>query len=243
MRRASIALMSLAVLAACEPPVPDSGTGVGFGSYADYQAEREAQLIANGEGQGVPGAPMGAAPASRLNTQQISEEALSAIDASQGAVGAPTPTVASRPQASNVTPGPAVSNAMGISAENNFDAVSAERSIEEDAARVAANRQAYVTIQPTVVPNRPVSDAGTIVEFALSTTNTVGQPIYSRLIPGAASRAARNCAKYPSPDLAQEDFLRSGGPQRNAKGLDPDGDGFACSWDPAPFRLAAQNRR
>ena len=24
------------------------------------------------------------------------------------------------------------------------------------------------------------------------------------------------------------------------RGLDPDGDGFACSWDPSPFRNAVQ---
>ena len=133
-----------------------------------------------------------------------------------------------------------VVNAVGISSENDFSAVSSERSIEEDAALVAANKEAYVTIQPTALPSRPNSDAGIIVEFALSTTNSVGQALYSRLIPGAESRAARNCAKYPSPDLAQEYFLKNGGPEKNPQGLDPDGDGFACSWDPAPFRLAAK---
>nr|WP_319250079.1 hypothetical protein [uncultured Celeribacter sp.] len=221
MRRASFALISLVALAACETPVPNSGAGVGFGSYADYQAQREAELIANGQGQG-------SASAGAMDTQSLSQEAAAAIDAAENTPRTGTPS--------------AVSNAMGISAENSFDAVSSERSIEEDKAFVEANKEAYVTIQPTAVPPRPTRDAGTIVEFALSTTNAVGQPIYSRLIPGAASRAARNCAKYASADLAQEDFLANGGPERNAKGLDPDGDGFACSWDPAPFRLAAQNR-
>ena len=48
------------------------------------------------------------------------------------------------------------------------------------------------------------------------------------------------CGKFASPDLAQMDFLQSGGPERDRKGLDPDGDGFACAWDPTPFRLATQ---
>lgn len=221
--RLTVALISLAALAACETPVPDSGSGVGFGSYAEYQAEREAQLIAGGEG--------GGSATTGLDTQAISAEATAAIDAAENAPAAPS--------TSGATPS-AVSNAVGISAENDFSAVSSERSIEEDAALVAANKEAYVTIQPTALPSRPTSDAGTIVEFALSTTNTVGQALYSRLIPGAKSRAARNCAKYPSPDLAQEYFLKNGGPERNPQGLDPDGDGFACSWDPAPFRLAAK---
>ncbi len=51
----------------------------------------------------------------------------------------------------------------------------------------------------------------------------------------------RNCAKYGSPDLAQMAFLSKGGPKRDRMGLDPDGDGYACSWDPAPFRQAVKN--
>ncbi|WP_226549482.1 hypothetical protein [Celeribacter naphthalenivorans] len=221
--RLTVALISLAALAACETPVPNSGAGVGFGSYADYQANREAQLIAGGEGSGA------GRTASSLDTQAISAEASAAIDAAEAGSAAPTGPAPS-----------AVTNAVGISSENDFSAVSSERSIEEDAALVAANKEAYVTIQPTALPSRPNSDAGIIVEFALSTTNSVGQALYSRLIPGAESRAARNCAKYPSPDLAQEYFLKNGGPEKNPQGLDPDGDGFACSWDPAPFRLAAK---
>jgi hypothetical protein len=43
----------------------------------------------------------------------------------------------------------------------------------------------------------------------------------------------------PSDDLAQEAFLSEGGPERDRLGVDPDGDGFACRWDPTPFRRAA----
>jgi hypothetical protein len=32
--------------------------------------------------------------------------------------------------------------------------------------------------------------------------------------------------------------LARGGPDKDPRGLDPDGDGFACGWDPAPFLLA-----
>ena len=40
--------------------------------------------------------------------------------------------------------------------------------------------------------------------------------------------------------IAQAEFLRRGGPDRDPKALDPDGDGFACSWDPRPFQAARQ---
>ena len=35
-------------------------------------------------------------------------------------------------------------------------------------------------------------------------------------------------------------FLAAGGPERDRKGIDPDGDGFACGFNPAPFRAAKQ---
>lgn len=236
MRRAALAFVSLAVLAACEPVVPDSGAGVGFESYADYQARREAELIAQGEGRGGLGLDPQAvsgetsnAGGSDADTSDLADDAMAAIG-QDGAPADPTGRLAE------------VENSAGISAENDFSAVSSERSIEQDAARVAANKEAYQVVAPTAIPTRPTGSTSSIVQFALSTTNSVGQAIYPRLILGAETRAARNCAKYPSPDLAQEDFLAGGGPERNVKGLDPDGDGFACSWDPAPFRLAARSR-
>ncbi|GAA3853188.1 hypothetical protein [Celeribacter arenosi] len=229
-RRASFVFTALVALAACETPVPDSGAGVGFGSYADYQAQREAQLIAQGEGGGDV--------AGSLDARAISPETASAT----GAPADPTGQLGDEALAAIGQAPAAVTNSVGISAENDFSAVSSERSIEQDAALVAANRQQYQVIEPTAVPARPSGTSPTLVQYALSTTNNVGQPIYSRLVVGADARAARACGKYPSPDKAQSDFLANGGPQRNAKGLDPDGDGFACSWDPRPFRLAAQAR-
>ncbi len=85
----------------------------------------------------------------------------------------------------------------------------------------------------------PVADAGpNIVAYALSAPNQVGQEWYSRFAFAGQGRMQRNCADYRSADEAQRDFLARGGPERDARGLDPDGDGFACGWDPAPFRAA-----
>ncbi len=141
-------------------------------------------------------------------------------------------------QASPSNPPPPVVNAAGISQETNFEAVSAQRTIEDDAARRAALAAQYQVVQPTAVPTRAGGAVPNIVEYALSTTHAPGTKIYSRVGLNAAQRAARNCAKFASPDLAQQDFLARGGPQRDPQGLDPDGDGFACTWDPRPFQLA-----
>ncbi|WP_353890419.1 hypothetical protein [uncultured Aliiroseovarius sp.] len=127
---------------------------------------------------------------------------------------------------------------IGISDEQDFSAVAGRESIESDAARIAANRELYVQIEPTAVPTRSGGNGASIVTYALSTSNRVGESLYRRSGLGAEARFNRNCGKYTSADMAQADFLSRGGPQRDAKGLDPDGDGFACFWDPTPFRQA-----
>ena len=76
------------------------------------------------------------------------------------------------------------------------------------------------------------------MDYALRTTHPVGMEMYGRINFAAAARHERNCAGYPSPDQAQLDFLRKGGPERDRMALDPDGDGYACGWDPAPYRRA-----
>ena len=80
--------------------------------------------------------------------------------------------------------------------------------------------------------------APNIVSYALQTNNPVGQSIYSRSRSFNEDRYRRACAEFASPDQAQAAFLAAGGPERDRRGLDPDGDGFACFWDPSPFRTA-----
>lgn len=128
--------------------------------------------------------------------------------------------------------------ALGISDEQDFSAVAARESIESDAERLESYQAAYQQAEVVAVPDRPEGSSVSVVEYALSTTNSVGQPMYSRSALSGAARAERNCARYTSADFAQIAFLEAGGPNRDRHGLDPDGDGFACGWDPAPFRTA-----
>jgi hypothetical protein len=129
-------------------------------------------------------------------------------------------------------------NNPGISDEQNFDAVAGRETIESDRERIEAQRQAYQVLRPQPLPSRPGDTGPNVVAYALNTTNARGERLYSRTGFNAENRFLRNCAKYPSSDLAQRDFLARGGPERDRLGLDPDGDGFACYWDPAPFRAA-----
>lgn len=125
-----------------------------------------------------------------------------------------------------------------LSDENDFVAVSERESIESDAERLAQNRSVYRLIEPTDVPLRPETNIPNIVAYALQTTNPVGVQLYERGFLASEERSLIRCHKYQSPARAQEAFLAKGGPKRDRLGLDHDGDGFACSWDPTPFRLA-----
>jgi hypothetical protein len=63
--------------------------------------------------------------------------------------------------------------------------------------------------------------------------------VHRRISLVSANKSARNCAAFSSADEAQIDFLTRGGPIKDRKGLDPDGDGYACAWDPAPYRATS----
>lgn len=130
------------------------------------------------------------------------------------------------------------STSITLSDENDFEAVSSRQTIESDAERLALNRVLYVLIEPTELPVRPGTDIPNVVEYALMTSNPVGVSLYSRS--GLVSEYTHRfrCGQYTSSTEAQEVFLKRGGPKRDWLGLDPDGDGFACTWDPSPFRLA-----
>lgn len=238
-------------LAACEAPVPDSGEGVGFGDYNTYRAEnaraaRDAQL--SGETAVVPpGAPASAtAPAPASAIAQVNTTPPST--AAPVAGGAPTAAELNAafgrsdgtpPVQTAAAAAPEINRSGDISDEQDFDAVSSRESIESDAQRIAQQRAQYQQVRPTALPSRPNSTGPNLVNYALATNHPVGQQVYRRSFT-SEKRHLRACAAYPSPSEAQIAFLGLGGPQKDRKGLDPDGDGFACQWDPRPFRAARQ---
>ncbi|WP_420858969.1 hypothetical protein [Marivivens marinus] len=217
-------------LAACDTAVPDSGRGVGFDDYTAYELERAAA-----EGRGaLPAAPT------------VSEGAIPSSDLASAGIGAQIDEVAAatgRTQGIDASPtnaAPTVINNSGISDEQDFDAVAGRESIESDAERLSRMADQYQIVDPGAVPTRHGDAGPNIVEYALNAPNAKGQEWYSRFIMSGQGRFQRNCAKYASPDEAQRDFLSRGGPERDPRGIDPDGDGFACGWDPEPFRAAVR---
>ncbi|APG47564.1 hypothetical protein [Phaeobacter porticola] len=257
--RSILATSSLVLLAACQPQVPESGPEAGFGSSPFDGAPASGTTI-NGDPLVPPARvaseplPRSVQPAPRVAARttgagnfgssspvtsgsgdDIARETAAALAAASGNSGsAPI-------EASPSNPAPAIVGNPGISDENDFDAVASRQSIESDAERLARQRSQYQVVNPTAVPTRSGSQDPNIVRYALSTSNPRGQRIYSRSGINLAARSSRNCAGYASPELAQIAFLEAGGPKRDRKALDPDGDGYACGWDPAPYRLAVQN--
>lgn len=261
----AVAAVAAAALAGCAARVPDSAAGVGFDSYAEYMRARQAELarppatVAPPAAiAGVPGPGAAPAAAASATPPPVTSAPLSALRSD----GAPAPAAAAGAAAAGVaapaaTAGPprvrgdapsTINPQYGeveayvrpsISDEQDFDAVAARESIESDRERLARLREQYVVVEPTAVPERPGA-APNIVDYALATRHFVGEKRHDRSVFATDAGHQRACARFPSADLAQEAFLARGGPARDPDTLDPDGDGFACDWDPAPFRLAVR---
>lgn len=99
--------------------------------------------------------------------------------------------------------------------------------------QLADARSRLVVVQPGSVPTH--ADGVNVALFAQQSRNAVGTKVYDRSV-GARVASVGNCGRYRNPDDAQRAFLAAGGPQADRYGLDPDGDGFACAFDPAPYR-------
>lgn len=256
MRLTAFLTVPMLAIAACGPTLPESGVGAGVGDYNSYLRSREAAAVrpqpivppgfstdvvgaaidrADGSVSAAASAPVaapgtaaviGATPTAPVFSAPVSSP--SDLSASRPRGNAPTTIREESGEVANANP--------GISDENDFQAVSQRETIESDKQRIERNRSQYVVIQPGALPTRPGELGPNIVDYALATNHPVGTQLYRRSSFGAGS-AATKCARYASPDLAQTEFLAKGGPDRDRLGLDPDGDGYACAWDPSPFRL------
>ena len=139
-----------------------------------------------------------------------------------------------------VDPGPQLAQPQALTRDDVLDMDTARATRDTERAAFEARRAGFQPVAPTALPNRP-ADAPNIVAYALGTSHRVGEQRHRRF-PLSLRSNARNCAAFASGDLAQEEFLRRGGPDRDPLNLDPDGDGFACGWSPEPFRSAARAR-
>lgn len=233
------AVAAALVLAGCAGGVPDSnpnvGGGVGFSDYGSY-ADRRARADQLRMDRARRDAALEAERASPIPEERaIAQDTLGVLNET-APNGTALATTTETPLTSTAL---VTANNPNISDEQNFDAVASRETIESDRERLQRQRENFQVVQPEAVPERPSGNAApNIVTYALSTTNSVGQPVHRRSSRFNEDRYRRACAEFASGDQAQAAFLAAGGPKRDRRGLDPDGDGFACFWDPTPFRAA-----
>lgn len=205
-------VLAVLALAACDAE-NEAGYEAGFGA-----ATAQTQAVMTGEQQAAAIAGP-SVDGMALDAEAVGAQAASAVPENYN-VG---DDFAQRPQR--------------ITNTNDFEAVSEHFSIEDDKERLAKLQEQYKVIEAKPVPARAAATPN-IVDYALNNLNQKGVKKYRRSPFQSERKHVTNCARYASADKAQEDFLAKGGPDRDPKQLDPDGDGFACSWDPAPFRKA-----
>jgi len=241
------------MLAACQPSIPDSaahvGAGVGFGDYQSYMRDRERQAAA----QRVPvvPAPQVVSLAPRPDAAPLTSIPIATMMA--GPVVTPVAQVPQQVQAVQTPQAPppdartvvAQAPAPGGSAlsEQDFQTLLARQQAPAPSGGSVSQPPRPTMFEPVAaqpLPERP-ADLPNIVAYALSTHNRLGEAVYRRSSVNLQNHS-RNCGQFVSDDLAQEEFLRRGGPQRDPLNLDPDGDGFACWWNPDPFRSVVQSR-
>lgn len=120
---------------------------------------------------------------------------------------------------------------------SNLEAI-AEGAIAESEGAAAASGGVFDNIQPQQAGDvLPPPLIPRVAAFALRTTHQPGQRQWRRNPLRADGQSI--CTQFPTRDQAQDRFLRDGGPERDPNGLDPDGDGFVCGFDPSALRASA----
>lgn len=220
MKQSAIGLAVALLVAACAP----QDEGPNTDDFAEYELER---AIAEATGQDPDAVPY---PGDESADEDFAPEGEAGADGDAEAIDPPEP---------DLTDGEGVTDNPDISDEQDFEAVASRESIESDAERLKRNAELYELAEEEDLPSRTSASEPNIVKYALEAPNKKGEALYERSVLSGDGRFQRNCAKYNSPDDAQRAFLKRGGPERDPLGIDPDGDGYACGWDPTPFQELA----
>ena len=126
-----------------------------------------------------------------------------------------------------------------ISDEQDFASVVQRETIESDSQRIKENEENLLIYDPIDHPEK--AGQSDVVSFALNTKHTPGTVLFRRnTLFFSREQYLERCNAYIDSEAAQQAFLDAGGPEEDELKLDPDGDGFACSWNPVKYRLVLQ---
>lgn len=239
-----VAGLALAGLVGCSGSGPVTmNSGVGFGDYQEFLRTRDtegpvlrrAPYSIPPERAGLPPPPVLAArPMSAAPIRQPAPQAIAMAPA-------PAPMVA--PRAALPAPGGAQAAAPLVEAPRQ------EVSNQQDFLAVLNRPQGQTTGQAgpviatapvTGIPDPDLQAGPNIIAYALAFDHPVGVERFRRMNPLRWRQWENACLQFRTQEDAQRAFLSAGGPERDGGNLDPDGDGYACWWDPAPYRRAMQ---
>lgn len=235
-------LFALATLAACADfGAPTTyaamSSGVGFGDYQQHLRAREAA-----RNSGVPFSipPETARPAGMAAPERPGAPLPLPMAAQAGPVQSAPHDQSAPHETSGAMPGgqDTGGDARPVELADSTNFQPAPFGSRPEGAEIAPTGSTEI-VHVTSVPQGGASGPN-VLAYALQTTHSVGTQMYRRNNPLRWSRWERNCLQFSSQDLAQEAFLAAGGPERDPNHLDPDGDGFACWWDPEPLRRMAR---
>lgn len=139
------------------------------------------------------------------------------------------------PERSGVTIDAGASGDVTFLDPSNLTAI-AEGAIAESEAQSGGG--VFDNVQPQQASDvRPPPLIPRVAAFALRTTHQPGERQWRR---NPLRRDGSSiCGQFATRDEAQDRFLRDGGPERDPNGMDPDGDGFVCGFDPNALRASA----
>ncbi|KEO53022.1 hypothetical protein [Thioclava pacifica] len=229
MKQALAILGGVLALSGCISTIPDSGPA------ARREAELRGQPILPPSAQNVmpdaPGTlPNPSPPGAPLNATGT------ALPGSTDALSAPTINADGTVGANPSVPAPPMPGDTNSGATIGAEAMQALQQTAPAGSQPTPVAPAPIAQQPITAQD---SSGPNLAAYALSVHNRPGQSVYKRGGMHLTS-TEKACAKYVSADQAQLAFLAAGGPERDKLNLDPDGDGFACGWDPTPFQAARQ---
>ena len=185
-------------------------------------------VTASRTGVETPGAPRSAIAAQSDPNAQLAQDVTAALNSTAPGARPAAPDASVLDQDIGIDPN---STSINLAAQSQEQ----QRVQREIAAqqRQAAQQQ-LVIVEPEPVPQQDIN--ANVVQFARSTTHPVGTKRYNRPAFRSRQQSSSTCRRFASTDEAQRQFLANGGPQNDRFNLDPDGDGFACKFDPEPYR-------
>ena len=100
-------------------------------------------------------------------------------------------------------------------------------------------RKKRIIITPEQIEETYQNSDINLARYARQASNLVGEKIYVRL--SKRNKKSDPCFRFISDDDSQRFFLEKGGPVKDLWNLDPDGDGFACKWNPDSYKKFYSN--